>query len=688
MKISLDWLNEYVKVGLPLPELLERLTMIGLVAEKTEEIGGDRVLEVETYANRPDTLGHLGIAREVAAMTGARLHERKWPVVEHSDRTADVTDVQVLDETSCPRYCGLLVRGVAVGPSPDWLRTKIEAMGVRTVNNVVDVTNYVLFATGQPIHAFDFRKLAGGRIVVRRAMKGEKLTSLDGGVIELTPEMLVIADEEKPVALAGVMGGEETGVTDATVDVFVESACFDPVSVRLTAKKVGLSTDASYRFERGTDIAFPPEAARMAASLLGKFGGKASRGLIDVYPKPRKPKSVVLRHRRIFDLLGVEVPEDFVPRLLADLGFRVEESQKGTWIAEVPSFRVDIEREADLIEEVARFYGYDRIPSEPTPLCSFEPPANRKRERIQKLRQVLLHHGFDEVINFSFSDPEKEAALGSGKEPVALLNPLSARSATMRTTLMMGLLENAARNLNRGLEGVHIFEAGGVYFRHDEDYCEQLSLGLLATGRLGAPHWQSRPEETDFFVLKGAVEAVMTALRYEPFSFEEAGHPFFEPGEALALVYKSEKVGSLGVLRKALRDLYSVEGTVYAAEIDLAGLMEKQPKPFVFAPVPKFPGAVRDLSFLLDRKLSWRDVQQVLSRLSVPILEGFELTDRFSGPSVPPDKVSLSVRFRYRSAQRTLLAEEVDKAQQEVVGHLRSALNATLREGGKIDNRT
>lgn len=686
MKISLDWLNEYVAVDLPVPELLERLTMVGLVAEKTEEVGGDRVLEVETYANRPDTLGHLGIAREVAAMTGARLRERKWPIVEIEEATADLTDVQVLDEALCPRYCGLVVRGVTVGPSPDWLRKRIAAMGLRTVNNVVDVTNYVLFATGQPIHAFDFRKLAGGRIVVRRARKGERLTSLDGGTIELAPEMLVIADEEKPVALAGVMGGEETGVTGATVDVFVESACFDPVSVRLTAKKAGLSTDASYRFERGTDIAFPPEAALMAASLLGKFGGKASRGLIDVYPKPRKPKSVILRHRRIFDLLGVEVPADFVPRLLADLGFHVEESQKGTWIAEVPSFRVDIEREADLIEEVARFYGYDRIPSEPTPLRAFEPPPNRKRERVQKLREVLLHHGFDEVINFSFSDPEKEAALGSGKEPVALLNPLSARSATMRTTLMMGLLENAARNLNRGLEGVHIFEAGGIYFRREESYCEQPSLGLLATGRYGAPHWQSRPETTDFFVLKGAVEAVMTALRYEPFSFVETDHPFFEPGAALALVYKGERVGFLGVLRKALRDLYSVEGTVYAAEIDLAGLMEKQPKPFVFAPVPKFPGVVRDLSFLVDRDLSWKDVAQVLSRISVPILEGFELTDRFSGPSVPPDKVSLSVRFRYRSAQRTLLAEEVDKAQQEVVGHLRSALSATLREGSKIDN--
>lgn len=687
MKISLDWLNEYVKADLPLPDLLERLTMIGLVAERSEEAGEDRVLEVETYANRPDTLGHLGIAREVAAMTGAPLLPRAWPVQELDERTEDATDVQVLDEALCPRYCGLVVRGVAVGPSPDRLRRRIEAMGLRSVNNVVDVSNYVLFATGQPIHIFDFHKLRGGRIVVRRAMKGETLRSLDGGVIELSPEMLVIADAERPVALAGVMGGEETGVTAETVDVFIESACFDPVAVRLTAKKAGLSTDASYRYERGTDIGFPPEGARMAASLLCGFGGKATRGLIDVHPRPRKPKSVVLRHRRLFDLLGVEVPADFVPPLLGALGFRVEESQKGTWIVEVPSFRVDIEREADLVEEVARFYGYDRIPSAPTPLRAFEPPGGDRRGRIGKVRQVLLHHGFDEVINFSFSDPEREAALASGREPVALRNPLSARTATMRTTLLMGLLENAARNLNRGLEGVHIFEAGGIYFRRDEAFCEPLSLGLLATGRLGGPHWRSKPETTDLFVLKGAVEAVMTALRCEPFEFEEAGHPFFEAGATLALVHKGERVGALGALRKGLGDLYAIDGAVYAAEIDLAGLLEKQPRPFVFAPVPRYPGVVRDLSFLVDRGLAWRDVRRVLARLQVPLLEGFELTDRFSGAPVPPDKVSLSVRFRYRSPQRTLLAEEVDKAQQEVVGQLRSALNATLREGGKIDNR-
>jgi len=687
MKISLNWLNEYVKADLPTPELLERLTMIGLVAENAEERDGDTVVEVETYANRPDTLGHLGIAREVAVMLGEKLAEKAWPIDELPEKVADLTDVQIYDETLCPRYCAMLVKGVKVGPSPDWLRRRIEAMGLRPINNIVDVSNYVLFATAQPLHAFDFAKLHGGRVIVRKAQKGETLKTLEGTKIELAPEMLVIADEAGPVALAGVMGGEETAVTEATQDVFIESACFDPVSVRMTAKKTGLTTDASYRFERGSDIAFPPRAALMAASLLCRFGGKAAKGILDVYSKPRKPKSVILRHRRISDLLGVEVPEDRVLRILGDLGFKVGESRKGVWRAEVPSFRVDIEREADLIEEVARFYGYDKIPSEVTPLMSFEPPVNTKREKVQKLRQVLLHQGLDEVINFSFSDPEKESGVAGGREPIMIRNPISSRSASLRTSLIMGLLENVAWNLNRGLEGVHIFEFGNIYFRKDEVYQEQFTLGLMTTGLWGRPHWQTRAGETDFFVLKGAVEALMSALRYEPFSFADAAHPFFEEGASLALVYKGETVGCLGVVKKSLRDLYSLGGTVYAAEINLAGLMEKQPKPFRFTPVAKFPGVSRDLSFLADRDLSYQDIRTAVAKLSVPFLEGFELTDRFTGPSIPGDKVSLSIRFRYRSPKRTLLAEEVDKAQQDIIGHLKAALHIQPREGGKIDNR-
>ncbi len=681
MKISLDWIKDYVACDLPVRELLDRLTMIGLVPESVEERDGDTVIDLETYANRPDTLGHLGVAREIAAMIGRPLLEPSWPVVEDGAPIEELASVQVLDETSCPRYCGKLVRGVKIGPSPDWLRKRLEAMGLRPINNVVDASNYVLYATGQPIHAFDFRKIGGSKIVVRRAARGEKMRDLEGRELDLTPEMLVIADEKRPVALAGVIGGADSAVGDATCDVFIESAHFDPVSIRLTSKKLGLATDAAYRYERGADFGILPQAAQMMASLLTQMGGAAARGLIDVCPRPRKAKSVVLRARRVGELLGADVPEAFIEDVLVRLGFRLEPSQKGVWLVEVPSFRVDIDREADLIEEIARFYGYDKIPSEITPAKSFEFVVNKKRERVLKLRRALLESGFDEAINWSFADPEKEAVLRSGREAIAIRNPISVRASVMRTNILMGLLENAAWNRNRGLEGVHIFEVGNVYFRQGEKPEERLTLGLLTIGLLPGGDWREKPAETDFFVLKGAVESAVRGLRYEPVSFEPDDHPYFEPGQGLALVYKGQPVGRLGVLAGAVASAYSLGQPVYAAEIDLAGLFEKSQRPFAYVPVAKFPGVSRDLSFLVDRDVAYQDVRKGLEKLAPPLVESFELADRFTGKSVPDGKVSLTIRFHYRHPKKTLLAEEVDRVEQEIIGQLKSAWNIQLREG-------
>ncbi|NTV80043.1 MAG: phenylalanine--tRNA ligase subunit beta [Candidatus Aminicenantes bacterium] len=687
MKISLDWIREYVAVDLGRPELVDRLTMIGLVAETVEERDGDVVLDLETYANRPDTLGHLGIAREIGAALGLPLIERDWPLAELAEATAEIADVQIESEALCPRYCGLVVRGVKVGPSPDWLRRRIEAVGLRPVNNVVDVSNYVCFATAQPIHTFDFGRIGGGRIVVRKAKRGETLIDLDGRTLDLAAGMLVIADESRPVALAGVIGGQASGISEATREVFIESAHFDPVSIRKTAKTLGLSTDASYRFERGSDIAFAPQAARMAASLLCGMGGRASRGLIDRASKPPKPRTVRLRLRRIAELLGVDVPESFVVDVLGRLGFRAESAAKHSWRVDVPTFRHDVAREADLIEEVARFYGYDRIPSAFTPVDTFDLRVNRRQERLARIRETLLAQGLDEVINWSFADPDREKAAAGGPEAVAIQNPISQRASVLRTTLLPGLLENAAWNLNRGLEGVHVFEMGNVYAWEEEKHREDLHLGLLSTGLLSGASWAEPAGETDFFVLKGAVEALAEALRFEPIAFEEKDHPSFEPGRALALLYKGQEVGRLGALRAAFAAAASVERTVYAAEIDLAALFEKTPRPFEVAPVPKFPGVSRDLSFLLDRAVPFGEVARVLGKLNQPLLEGFELRDRFAGAPVPADKVSLTVRFRFRHPQRTLVAEEADRVEQEIVGQLRSALNIQLREG-KIDNGT
>jgi phenylalanyl-tRNA synthetase beta chain len=657
------------------------------VAESAEEKDGDSILDVETYANRPDTLGHLGVAREIAAMLGLPLAEPTWPLTELDQQVSEITDVQVWDNDLCPRYCAMVVRDVRVGPSPAWLQKRLEAMGLRPINNVVDVSNYVLYATAQPIHTFDFGKLAGSKVLIRRATRGETLKDLEGRTLELAPEMLVIADEAKPVALAGVIGGEGTAVSGATRDVFIESATFDPVSIRLTAKKLGLSTDASYRYERGADISIAPLAAVMAASLLSQVGGRAARGFLDVYPKPRKAKSVLLRSCRVSALLGVDVPEGFIVQVLTSLGFKLEASQAGVWLVEVPAFRVDIDREADLVEEIARFYGYDRIPSEVTPIKSFEIVVNKKRERVLKIRRTLLQNGFDEVINSSFADPEKEAVLRSGRDPVPIRNPISVRASVLRTNLVMGLLENTAWNRNRGMDGIHIFETGNIYSCQGEKPEERLTLGILGTGALPGGDWQEKPVETDFYVLKGAVEAVLSALRYGPCWFEQADHSYFEEGQGLTLLYKGQAVGRLGILRKSIAADYSIDQAVFAAEVDLAGLFEKQARPFAYAPVPRFPGVSRDLSFLIDRSVPYREVQKTLDRLALSLLEGYELRDRFAGPSIPADKVSLSIRFHFRHPQRTLLAGEVDRAEEEIVGQLKSAWNIQLREGS-IDNRT
>jgi phenylalanyl-tRNA synthetase beta chain len=685
MKISLDWTREYVPVEIPLPELVDRLTLAGLVVESVETRQGDSILDVETYANRPDTLGHLGIAREIAALLGLPLTGKDWPLTELAEATSACADIQVLDEKLCPRYCGVVVKGVSVGPSPDWLRRRIEAMGLHSINNVVDVTNYVLFATGQPIHAFDLDKISGAKVIVRRAVRGETLRDFEGRVHELGPEMLVIADEARPIALAGIIGGEESGVSVGTRAIFIESAHFDPVSVRLTAKKLGLSTDASYRFERTTDISFPPEAARMAASLMTGMGGKASRGILDVYPKPRKPKSLVLREFRIGEILGVAVPGNDVLRILRGLEFKVTEQPPGAWRVEVPTFRVDIDREADLIEEVARFYGYDKIPSVVTPVDSFEPETDTTRDRINGLRETLLRQGLDEVINWSFADPDKERLVGSGREPVAIRNPVSNRASVLRTNLFMGLLENASRNRNRGLDGVHIFEVGNIYFREEEKCRERLALGILSAGVLPGAGWQEKPRPTDFFFLKGAVEAVMIRLRYEPFSFKALKEPAFEAGRSLALLYRSQPVGRFGIIRPALAEGYGLEEGLFAAEIDLAALFDKQPRPFGIVPIPRFPGICRDLSFVVGRDIPFQEIRKTLEKPPLAFIEGFELVDRFAGPLIPADKVSLSIRFRYRNPARTLLAKEVHRVEQEIIARLKSAFHIQMREGS-IDN--
>jgi phenylalanyl-tRNA synthetase beta chain len=681
MKIKLDWLKDYLDLRMPLPQLISRLTMIGLVAESWEEKNGDVVLDVETYANRPDTLGHLGVAREIATLLGLPLKEPPAVPAELQEKSSDLVDVQVWDEDLCPRYCGLVVKGLQVGLSPDWLRLRIEAMGLNPVNNVVDVSNHVLFATAHPIHAFDLDKLAGRKVIVRRAKKGERLLALNGSDLSLEPDMLVIADEARPVALAGVIGGQETAVSDSTRDVFIESAFFDPVSVRKTSKALGLQTDASYRFEREADISFPPQAARLAASQLAAFGGKTAQGLVDIYPKPRKNGELLLRLKRVADLLGVEVEANFIQKVLSGLGFEMRPEPKDSWLVKVPFFRVDIEREADLIEEIARFFGYDRIPSVLAPLKIIEryPQDESKAERT---RQALLQQGFDEALNPSFADPERQSLFHIPLRPVEIRNPISSKASQLRTTLAGGLLENVAWNLNRGQEGVYLFEIGNVYDQNGETHRERLALGLVACGRKGDLHWQKKAEDSCYFQLKGAIETLLVQLRYDPFRFQAKEHPLFENRSSLAVIHKGARLGFLGYLHPRVLAAYDLKKAVAYAEIDLAALFEKKPRPFQFSAVARFPGVGRDLSLLVKAEVSFQDIKDELDKLALPYLESFQLVDRFAGAAIPQGQVSLTFRFLFRNPNATLQAGEVDKLQQRIVTHLHSAFGAMLREGG------
>ncbi len=683
MKISRNWLSDYIPLDLSTPELIETLDRIGMLVDSWEDLGQDVVLEIETYANRPDTLGHLGIARELSAALGVPLKEDEWPLIEIEEEIEEVFDIQIQDEELCPRYCGKIVRDVEVGPSPAWLQERLVSMGLSPINNVVDVTNYVLYATAQPIHAFDLDKLEGDKILVRRAKKNEALRTLEGIDASLTPDMLVIADGMKPVALAGVIGGENSAVTPETQNVLIECATFDPVSVRQTWKKLAAPTDASYRFERGTDISFPPQAAKMAASLLCQMGGMALKGTLDVYPKTRKPRMVVLRHHRITDLLGVEVKSDFVVNTLNCLNMNVESQQQGIWQVKVPTFRVDIEREADLVEEIARFYGYENIPSQLPAFQTEDVRIDPERALNERMRQLLFHTGFDEVVNYSFTDNEKEEMLGSGLKALRIRNPISSRASHLRTNLLGGLLETISWNRNRGAEGVHVFETGKIYFWDDMVSREQRHLGLATWGRLGAHHWQGVDRETDFFHLKGTLETLMAQMRFEPVTFKEAVSPYFQTDYCLELSVKGTAVGYLGKLKSEILSAFDLKDTVWAAEVDLDGLFELQPHPFKYSPVIKFPSITRDVSFIASRDINYQEIKATVDKLAILNLEYYDLYDRYTGSSVPKNKVSLSMRFIFRNPQKTLLTEEVDELQDKIMKALHGGFDLQFRKGGE-----
>ena len=687
MLISYDWLKDFVDVELTAVELRERLTMVGLAIDAVEEHGDDAVLDVEVPSNRPDCLSHVGIAREVAVIENGRVRMPASEPMEVDGRAAEFTSVEIKDPGLCPRYAARLVRGVKIGPSPDWLAKRLETIGQRPINNVADITNYVLHELGQPLHAFDFEKLGGHRIVVRRAAPGEKLTTLDGVERALTGDMLVIADAEKAVALAGIMGGEESEISTQSTNVLIESAYFNPHSVRITARQLGMDTEASRRFERGADCDGVLRAQQRCVELICAIaGGVATEDAIDIYPQPLQERVVNLRPERVQELAALTVERNEIVRILTGLGFESAGESDGRMSFKVPSWRIDVEQEEDLVEEVARHTGYDKIESE-------LPPANVSGEyqpsemKQRSLRRALNAFGFDEAINFSFIQQESRFELiptltGHENDQLQLANPIIEDAAWMRSTLLPGLLDSLRHNFNHGLRDVKLFEIGRIFSisKAGELPDETLALAVVATGGAIEEDRAQAEREIDFFDLKGALESAVDWMNLSPLKFMPASVRHLRTGQSATIKSgDGTAMGTIGRLAENLATSYKFRQPVYLLELDLQKLLRGPAKSIQYAPLPRYPSVMRDISLLVDRKVALDEIFAAVNNQQLADCRSVKLVGTFEGVNIQSSKRSVTLRLEYRSDERTLRDEDVEAY------HLR--LTSTLLETFAAEQR-
>lgn len=674
MKVLVSWLRDLVEVPVA-PDVLARdLHLAGFeVASVTAQPGGDALVDFEITANRPDCLSMIGLAREVATRYGTALRPPAPSAPGASDPSAvGPLTVVIEDEHRCPRYCAALA-DVVIGPSPAWLASRLQAAGVRSINNVVDVTNYVLIELGHPLHAFDLETLAGPELRVRTARAGETLTTLDGQTRTLADDMLVIADRDRAQALAGIMGGRDTEVTARTTTIAIESAWFLPTSVRRTSKRLGLGTEASYRFERGADIEAAPVALARACALLGEIGaGQVRPGWVDAYRPRRQPVAVVLGTDRVRRVLGVDLEPSAVERILRDLGFGVDATAPGQWRVTVPSWRVDVARDVDLIEELARHHGYEQLPATFPALVRVpaQPsPAGEQRSRLSRLATAA---GFSEAVTFSFISATAALEFAEPDTLVAITNPLSELYSTLRPSLLPGLLDAVAHNRRHGQRDVRLFEAGTRFLRHRGE-CR--TIGLAWTGSATREHWSGRARPVDLFDMLGAVQLMTQALGLA-LETRAADHRALTPGRTAELVAvapdgRTATFGVTGLVQSALTTARDIpqQDDVFVAELDLDAvdaLVESRAVTRTTS-LARVPSVVRDLSILVDDTLLAADVRGTIQTAAPDMLTRVAEFDRYQGKGIPDGKVSLSYRLTFQAADRTLTDEEVDRATSAVV---------------------
>ena len=674
MKFSLGWLRDHLDGAASADELAERLTACGMNVELREKVGADEIWDVDVTANRPDAMNHRGLAREAGAAGCGALKPLATDVVETAPPASTLATVSVEDAAGCPRYCARVVRGVKIAPSPAWFVERLERCGIRPINNVVDATNYVLLDLGQPLHAFDLALLAGHQIRVRRARAGESLTTLDGVARPLAAADLVIADAARPVALAGVMGGAATEISARTNTVLIESAYFDPRAVRHTARRLGLATEASHRFERGADRTMARNAADVAAALIVRLaGGEVATGVLDSTPDLPAPRTITVSLRRLDAFAGCAIPVELTMRVLEALEFAPH--LEGDMLrCTVPSHRVDVELAEDIYEEVLRHFGYDRVPAQLPPVSTGPGERLGSWPLTERARDALVAVGAAEAITFSFVGAAAEAAtaaspLASRGGPVEVANPLSARLAWMRRSLLAGLVEAAADNLRRGAEKLFIGEVGRVYFARDGAVAEEERLALALGGNTGT--W-AEVREAGFLDLKGVVEAVLEELGIAGVSWRPASGELLASGEGAEVTVGDAVIAVAGRLGEGAAAMFDLPGPLWVTEIDL-GVAAARVAPR-FEPLPRHPAVVADLTVRHRLGLTYEALTAAV-RAAAPVwLESVSAVVRYRGEGVGRDEVKTTLRLVYRHPERSLTQEEVNAAHFALMDRLGSEL--------------
>ena len=682
MKASIKWLKEFVDFQLSTVELSHMLTMTGLEVEEIEDIVDDTILEIAITPNRPDCLCIKGIAREISTNLGIPLKETHITL----DEEGDGPSIKIKDPRLCPRYVSRVIYGVNYSTSPEWIIKRLESHGVRSTNNIVDITNYVLIESGHPLHAFDIDKLSEKRIEVKKAGPVTGFETLDDKKRSITSDMLLIWDADKPIAIAGVMGGINSEVGPSTTNILLECAYFDPVSIRRTSKGLGLSTESSYRFERGTDISNLTYALDRAAWMITDIAGGRITCATDIYPEHYTPGNITVNPEKIKSLIGVDIKESMSEKILSGLGFEIRR-EGGNFIVTSPGFRQDIHRDVDLIEEIARIYGYDNIPAT-LPNIKMQPASYCAEYKMNgRVKELMIMAGFSEAINLSFLNEavldQLNIPLDDGRRDLVFIkNPLRKEESALRTTLVPALLENAHLNINRGEKVLRLFEISRVFFDSGQKLPEEvLQMAALYYGKTDRTIWQKRHD--NFYDMKGALEILLEGLRVEEYTFkteEPNTEPYLHPGKSCSIYINGSRIGSLGTIHPEIALALDLTEHIVLLEIhDLAKLYKSTSSSIKFKTMPKHPYAERDIAIVVSKDITTAQAEEVIFGLHSDIVESVRLFDIYTGKPIAADRKSLAFSIRYRASDRTLTDGEVDQVHSKILSELERLLKAELR---------